>query len=105
MSESNATTNPHNSPRGHWTFGLHGFAEDAMAVKVKQLDALLLYVSTPPQVLGHSSDFQSLNDELQNSILSLASDLAREVHELNDRLFAEELERIRLDGKQRRSAG
>lgn len=55
-----------------------------LAIRIEQLDALLVVICASDD---NEQGFSNCNSEIQNSVLGLASDLAKEVHELHEQTF------------------
>lgn len=75
------------------TLGRSGYIEDKkgqLSGKITHLDALLLLMTMAPDS-DDPNDFASVNSDIQSAVLSLASTLASEIHELHEELFISEL--------------
>ena len=73
------------------TLGRSGYADEPegrLAMRIAHLDALLCVLAGEEDDDG-KTDFRRMNDQIQQTALDLASDLATEIHELHTQVTME----------------
>jgi len=91
------------------TFGRSGYqpqAPDELADKIRCLDALMSLITERGGSGDRELALQNLNDDIQTGVLDLVGSLARDIHELHERIFIEDVnERVRPRSSAAAAAG